>query len=118
MGGVKIVSVLGRVGFVYSLFIDNTEVVLGKVSDLSILLDNIPSCQIAILQVDDDLKSLVTKLEPKLILLYGDKKLDGARELGKAQVSPVQKYTITKDKLPLEMEVVVLASSNPAQRGV
>lgn len=108
VGGVKISVVLGGEGFVYNLFLDNTRVVLGKVSDISKLQENIPSCQIAILKVDEDLKLIPTKLEPKIIVLYGDKKMEGARTLGKVGIEPVQKFTIAKDKLSDEMEVVVL----------
>jgi len=95
-------------GVVYSLLLDSIQVVLGKVSDISRLYDNTPSCQIAILKVDDDLKSIAAKLEPKIIVLYGDKKIEGAKTLGKQGIQPVQKFTITRDKLPDEMQVVVL----------
>lgn len=108
VGGVKISVVLGAEGLAYNLFLDNTTVVLGKVSDISKLQENIPSCQIALLEVDEDLKSIVAKLEPKIVILYGDKKMDGLKLLGKEGIEPVQKFSTTKGKLPEEMEVVVL----------
>ena len=108
VGGVKISGIKAKNGTVYSLLMDNLQVVLGKVSDISRLQDNAPSCQIAVLEVDDDLKSIVGKLEPKTIILYGDKKMEGAKLLGKGDIQPVQKFTTTKDKLPEDMQVVVL----------
>lgn len=107
VGGVKIsgIKVLG--GIVYSLFLDSCLVVLGKVSDISRLQDTTLSCEVALLLADSDLKSIVAKLEPKIVLLYGDKKMEGARSLGKVGIEPVQKFT-TKGKLPEDMEVVVL----------
>lgn len=105
---VKISAVKAGDGFVYNLFLDNTTVILGKVSDIAKLQDNIPSCQIALLDADDDLKSIVARLEPKITILYGEKKIEGAKALGKVGIQPVQKVTLTKDKLPQEMEVLVL----------
>lgn len=112
IAGVKISGARAGNGIVYSLLLDNIQVVLGKVSDVSKLLDNTPSCKIAILMADDDLKSIAAKLEPKIIVLYGDKKLEGARALGKEGIVPVQKFTALKDRLPEEMEVVVLNQPN------
>lgn len=108
IGGVKIVGI--ETG-VYSLFLDSQRVVLGKVSYIAKLQDNMPSCDIAILYVDEDIKSIVAKLEPKIVVLYGDRKMEGAKALGKVATEPVQKFTIAKDKLPQEMEVVVLGIS-------
>lgn len=108
VGGVKISSFLGGDGLVYSLFLDNTTVVLGKVSDIEKLEENLLSCQILVLNADEDLKSIVAKLEPKIVILYGEKKTDAAKLLGKSEVKMVQKFTTTKDKLPEEMEVVML----------
>ena len=103
ISGIKVVS-----GILYSLLLDSIQVVLGKVSDISRLYDNTPSCQIAILKVDDYLKSIAAKLEPKIIVLYGDRKIEGAETLGKQGIQPVQKFTMTKDKMLDEMEVIVL----------
>lgn len=108
VGGVKISAIKVGNGIVYSLFLDSVQVVLGKVSDIAGLQDNTPSCQIALLEADDDLKSIVSKLEPKIIVLYGDKKEEGAKSLGKVGMAKVQKFAITKDRLPEEMQVVVL----------
>lgn len=108
VGGVKISGIKVGNGIVYSLFLDSVQVVLGKVSDIARLQDNTPSCQIALLEADDDLKSIVSKLEPKIIVLYGDKKMEVAQLLGKVGIQPVQKFTTTRDKLPDEMEIVVL----------
>lgn len=107
VGGVKVsgIKVLG--GIVYSLFLESYLVVLGKVSDISRLQDRIPSCEIALLLVDHDLKSIVAKLEPKIVVLYGEKKMEGARSLGKIGIEPVQKFT-TKGKLEEDMQVIVM----------
>jgi hypothetical protein len=50
----------------------------------------------------------VTALEPKITVLYGDKKEESAKKLGAESVNMVPKVTILKDKLPEEMEIAVL----------
>lgn len=95
-------------GLVYSIFADNLNLVLGRVSVLSRIQDKSWSCQIAILNSDDKLGSIAAKLEPAIVLLYGEKKTDGAKELGKENIKTVPKFSIVKDKLAGEMEVVVL----------
>lgn len=108
VSGVKISVVKIEHGFVYSLFLDNTTVVLGKVSDIAKLQDNMPPCQIALLDADEDIKSIVAKLEPKITILYGEKKIEGAKELGQEGITPIQKFVTGKDRLPDETQVVVL----------
>ena len=111
VGGVKI-SVENRgEGFVYSLLVDGIKIVLGKISVIGKIQDSANACDIALLNADSDLKTTITSLEPKVVILYGDKKLDGVKLLGKEGIPAVQKFTITKDKLPTEMEVILLASS-------
>lgn len=108
VGSVKISGIKAGDGFVYNIFEDNLVVVLGKVSALSRVQDKSSSCQIALLNVDKSLEASVAKLEPRIVILYGEKKTEGAKELGKETVNPVQKFSIAKDKLPGEREVVVL----------
>lgn len=108
VGGIKISGIKIGHGIVYSLFLDSCLVVLGKISDISRLQDTPLSCEVALLLADSDLKSIVAKLEPKIVVLYGDKRLEGARSLGKGGIEPVQKMTLTKGKLEEEMQVVVL----------
>lgn len=108
VSGVKIAGFAGKNGSVYSILGDNIEIILGKVSEISGMQDKTFSCQIAILNVDDELKSIVARLEPKIVILYGDKKMDGAIALGKENAEAVSKFSVLKDKLPEEMQVVVL----------
>ena len=95
-------------GFVYSIFADNLALVLGKVSKILEIKDRDMDCQIALLNVDGQLQSIAAKLAPGIVILYGEKKIEGAKELGRESINLVQKFTSTKEKLPGEMEVVVL----------
>ena len=53
-------------------------------------------------------ESLVTDLAPSYLVLYGEKASETAKEFGKEGASNLSKLTVAKEKLPEEMEVVVL----------
>lgn len=109
INGVKFLGVKGNKGFVYSMTADGLSVVFGKTSDISKLKDDTYLSQIVILNVDEEINSSVlTKLEPKIVALYGENKEGAAKILGKDNLPLIKKYTVLKDKMPEEMEVVVL----------
>jgi len=109
VNGVKVLGVRGDRGFVYGIAADGFSVILGKSSETSKIKEDTFLCQIAILNVDDEVNSsMVTKLEPKIMILYGEDKENAAKVLGKGNIPSVKKVSLTKDKLPEEMEVVVL----------
>ena len=67
------------------------------------------TCQIAILNVDSEFtQAVLTGLEPKVVVLYGDNKDAGAKILDKESISSLRKFSVSKDKLPEEREVVTL----------
>ena len=120
INGVKVSCAKGDKGFIYGFTSDGISLILGKSSEISEIsakggsasgrkeeIDT--ACQIAILNVDDGFSSsFITNLEPKIAVLYGDKKENAANLLGKGTLPATKKFTVTKDKLPEEMEVVVL----------
>jgi len=109
ISGVKVLGVKGDKGFVYGISADGFSVILGRSSDISKIKEDTYLSQIVILNVDDEINaSAVTKLEPKIVILYGENKEAALKILGKANLSPVKKYSTLKDKLPEEMEVILL----------
>lgn len=107
VGGAKISGTKTPKGTIYKLTIDDVSIVLGFATDAKI--EDFNACQIAVINTNSDFnESFVTALEPKMAVLYGDKKVESAKALGAETVSPVSKITITKDKLPEKMEVVAL----------
>lgn len=111
VGGAKISGTKTPKGTLYRLSIDDINIILGSGADAKI--DGFNVCQVAIINTANDFnESFVTALEPKMIVLYGDKNKDAARTLGAENTALVSKITITKDKLPEKMEVIVLNYSN------
>lgn len=107
VGGVKISGTATPKGILYKLLIDGISVILGRTAESK--TEGFSSCQIAIINADDEFnESFVTALEPKITVLYGEKKVESAKSLGAENITSTSKITITKDKFPEKMEVAVL----------
>lgn len=107
VGGTKISGTTTPTGTLYKLSIDNISVIVGRAAESKI--EGFSTSQVAVLNTDSDFnESFVTSLEPKITVLYGDKKDEAAKMLGAENVSSVSKVTMTKDKLPEKMEIAVL----------
>lgn len=107
IGGAKVSGVATPKGTIYKLFIDGISIIIGRTAEHQ--TNGNLSCQIAIINADSEFKeSFVTTLEPKIAVIYGDEKEESAKKLGLTNVTLVPKITATKDKLPEEMEIVVL----------
>ncbi len=107
VGGAKISATKTSKGILYRFLIDDVNVILGRPADSKV--EGFNTCQVAVLNMDIDFnESFVTALEPKITILYGDKKNESAKTLGAESISPVSKFTVAKDKLPEKMEIVVL----------
>jgi len=111
IGGIKISGKNSESDLVYSLVLDKMEIIIGKAEAIGKLGDKIKEHQIAILRVDGEFQeSVITAIEPKIVALYGDNTSGGIKTLGKdnAVILKTKKLSTSEDKLPEEMEVVVL----------
>lgn len=107
VGGAKISGLKTPKGILYKFSIDDLVIILGSPTEAN--MEGFNACQVAVVSTNNDFnESFVTGLEPKITVLYGDKKTEAAKTLGAETVSSVSKITITKDKLPEKMEVIVL----------
>ncbi len=109
IAGVKINGHKIENGSVYRLSIDNLSVIAGKASDISKLGEKVGTSDIIMLNTTNDFnESQITSLSPKIVVIYGDNKDNCAKKLGIQNLSTVDKLSITKDKLPQDLQVIVL----------
>ena len=107
VGGSKITGAKTPKGTLYRLSIDGVSIILGSATDAKI--EGFSACQVAIVNTNSDFnESFVMVTEPKIAVLYGEKKLEAAKALGAENVSLASRISITKDKLPEKMEIAVL----------
>lgn len=110
ISGLKISGIGSVSDRIYVLNSENTNVLVAKTSALNKLSsDKLGDYQIVVLNADEDLnQTVVTAMEPRAVVLYGEKKKEGAKSLGSNNGSTASKVTISEDKLPEELEVFIL----------
>lgn len=108
VSGVKIHGVGIGDHIVYELLVDGVLTLLGRPQDIASLQDK-KEYHCLVVNIDAKIESsLVAELSPSLVVLYGVLAQDGAKQLGKESVAPTAKHQILSDKLPAEMEVIIL----------
>jgi hypothetical protein len=108
-GGVKISGIRGLSSIVYTATVDLISITLGKATDLEKLQSKLKESNIVVAYCDSNSDaSFLTSITSNVIILYGE----NASEIGKAlageNAKKEQKYINTIDKLPAEIETVIL----------
>lgn len=93
----------------YTGKIDSMDVCITKASVLANAKDQGSEFHIVLLEADAAIdQKLIVTMNPNVVIVYGEQADEVAKSLGK-EVQTMAKYSITKDKLPAEMEVVLLS---------
>lgn len=110
VSGAKISAFGNKRNLAYEITLDGLDVFLANGETLKKSHDAKRECQVLILYSDSlSDASLIAALSPSLVVLYGEKAQEVAKTLGKESLGPAEKkFSITSDKLPEEMKVVVL----------
>lgn len=110
VGGIKISGIAHGETLEYIIRIDGLEILVAR-GEL-VRKDSGQECPITVLLVEDTIETAsLTALAPRVVILYGEKAKEGVKSLGKDEVVVQPKYQTTLEKLPQEMEVIVLASN-------
>lgn len=111
VNGLKISAVGTNENLLFSFSLDNFEIVLVKASVLSkISQDKIKDYEVAIVNADSEInQSVITSMEARVIVLYGEKAMEAAKDLGKENPISVSKLSVSEDKLPEETEIYLLS---------
>ena len=110
IAGVKMSAIRDRDGgVVYTMIVDEVEIQIGKISSLEKLQNKLKEQNVVVAFGDTEANaSLISSLASNVIIFYGDHASELASSVGKADVASVSKYSVTHDKLPQEVETVVL----------
>lgn len=108
ISGVKITGVRNGESTTYFLTLDTIAVLVGTTSSLK-GKESLRDVDMVVLLADSlvDQSALAT-VASKVAVFYGPQAGENVTALGKT-AEPVGKYVVTKDKLPQEMEVILLA---------
>lgn len=109
--GVKISAIKSADSLIYRLIVDKMSVIVGRASAISPSLENIEPAHIAIVEADIlPSDKTATAIQPNIVILYGEKATEAAKLLKEGTGSAsVNKFSVTFEKLPQDLEVVMLS---------
>ncbi|TXG75729.1 hypothetical protein E6Q11_07020 [Candidatus Dojkabacteria bacterium] len=108
VGGVKM-SLIPAGGECVGFFdVDNVGVLAGSGSALEKVQEKAENADIVIVNANSEFNySIVTTLEPKVLIVYGDKRDEVKKALGK-EGEVMSKFSSAKEKLTDEMQLILL----------
>ena len=110
IGGIKISGVKSAAGTVYSINVDDIDILIGKLSVIEKVQHKLKehNLVLTLTEVESD-ASFLTSLATNGLLLYGDKAKDVIQKFAKEGMHEMSKFQTTKDKLPQEIQTILLA---------
>jgi hypothetical protein len=110
VAGVKFAGTRVKNDIVYDFRLDGLRVLVGTMPAVKAAQDKVTEPQVLIIKTDGEIEqSVITALSPQLLVLFGDGvSQENVKSKGFDTVSSTNKVVTTSDKLPQEMEVVVL----------
>jgi len=106
--GMKITGVFFENVVSYQITVDGITLIVTKGCVVEKIKDKFEDAEILVILADEIVQqAAISALDPYVVVIYGEKAEESIKGLGK-EVTPVSKYSVTKDKLPSEMEVVLL----------
>jgi hypothetical protein len=109
VGGIKISGIKGSAGTVYSVTVDDLDILVGDLSVLEKAQHKLKEHHmVLILTVEERDASFVTSLATNALLLYGDKAKEVIEKFAKEGMTQTGKYQVTKEKLPTEIQTILL----------
>ncbi len=108
-GGIKITGIKQDVNLVYNITVDYVSVLLGKISSLEKINTKLKEANILVVNCDNIVDaSFLTVLATNVIIFYGEKSAEVCKAFGQENATRLPKYTTTIDKLPAEVEIIIL----------
>lgn len=109
VGGAKISTIKVEEKLTAKIDIDGVKLLVGNGEVLEKIQDKIDESDILVINANLEFNhSSITSFEPKVVLIYGEKKEDVAKSLGKESPEKVTKFSTTAEKLPTEMQIFLL----------
>ena len=110
VSSVKISTYRNAGDLVHSFSMDGMDVVIGKLAPLERMQAKLGEHQIVVVFADTVVDaSFATNLVTNTLVLYGDKAKEVAEKAAKGVLQELPKYSVTLDKLPAEVETVLLS---------
>lgn len=108
-GGIKITGIKIDQTSAYSINVDSVVISVGNLSTLSKFQNKLKEANILIVNCDSETDSaFLTSMSANVIICYGQIASSVGKAIGGENVKTQSKYASTIDKLPTELETIIL----------
>lgn len=112
VGGIKMSGTRVDETTIFSMTVDGVAILIGNLSALEKVHNKLQDHNVVVVNCSEaGNASFVTSLTENVTVFYGEKASEVALAFGKENVKSMNKYASTKDKLPAEVETILLANS-------
>jgi hypothetical protein len=109
VGGIKISTTAVDGKLVARIDVDSVKILTGSGESIEKIQDKVEGSDIVVVNAQNKFNySVLPTLEPKVVLLYGDLKEEATKSLGNESSEKVTKFSSTADKLPSEVQYILL----------
>jgi hypothetical protein len=109
VGGVKVSGITSGTETIYTISLDGIQILVGTITALERSHAKIGEQHIVIVIANTEIDpSFVTSFAPKVVFFTGDFAENVAKKTAKENIRKEAKYQSTLDKLPAEMEEIIL----------
>ncbi len=109
VGGIKVSAIQVGDRLVANIEADGVRVLVGDGQSVEKIHEKVEGSDITLIDASEEFNySSVSSLEQRVLLVYGLKKEEVGKSLGKSDVATVSKFSVTRDKLPEEMQLILL----------
>lgn len=109
VGGIKVTGIRSESGMIYSVLVDNISVLVGKLASFEKMHSKLQEHDIVVVICEEEgSASFITSFASSVVVFYGPHAAITSSAFGKDAVKVQNKYTNTKDKLPVELETILL----------
>lgn len=112
IAGIKISGVKNEGETVYTIRVEGVELLLGRLSALDKMQHKLKDHNIVAVDCNAVVPaSFITSLANNVIIFYGEKAEEVSHAFGKENIKQLSKYASTLEKLPTEVETILLANN-------
>ncbi len=109
VGGIKITGLRNEGDTIYSFIVDRVEILLGQLKSLEKMQHKLKEHNVVVAIADSVVNpEFATSLASNVLIFSGEKAQEIINNFGKDSLQTMPKYTTTVDKLPQEMQTILL----------
>lgn len=109
VGGIKLSGVRSETELAFTVKVDGVDVLVGRINSLDKMQHKLKEHNIVVAFCDSEANaSFLTSLASNVIMFCGDHAKEAAQALSKDNLKSMPKYAATLDKLPQEVETIIL----------